>query len=245
MTYRELIYMCLDEIKLISDDSIITEDHVKFLANQYRFFLLYQKKQKEGITSLSTSNEQTICVDLSAVDSIPGVEVCNDIYLRSDQEIPDLMDFSIAKVTGVNLFGTNIAYITRERFKYVGYNKWMRNIIYCCLGTDHHLYFRSSNPQFKYLETARLTGIFEDSDKAGELECDKNGEDNSDCDPLNRDFPLDAELIPTLIELIVKELTAAAWRQKDDTNNASDDLANLMAYINKNTKSPLQKQIEA
>lgn len=237
--------MVLDEIKLISDDSLITEDHVRFLADKYRFFLLYQKKQKEGITSLSTSNEQTICLDLSPVDSIPGVNVCNEMYLRSDQEIPDLMDSSLATVTGGSMWGINIAYVSRERFKYVGYNKWLRNIIYCCLGTDHHLYFKSENPQFKYLETAQMTGIFEDSDKANELACDKTDDENTNCDPMDNTFPIDAELIPTLIELLVKELTAAAWRQKDDQNNSNDDLANLIAYINKNSKSALQKQIES
>lgn len=234
--------MVLDEIKLISNDSIITEDHVQFLANQYRYFLLYNKKYKEGLTALSTSNEQTICVDLSIVDSIPGLSVCNDIYLRSDQAIPDLMDSSTARVTGVNLFGTNIAYVSRERFKYVGYNKWMRNIIYCCLGSDHHLYFKGENPQFKYLEQARLTGIFEDSDKANELSCEGNTED-SVCDPLDRNFPLDGDLVPQLIELLVKELTAAAWRQQSSINNSSDDLANLVHWIKSQTKSDLQKQI--
>jgi hypothetical protein len=39
-TYREIVDMCLDEIKAISDDSIVTEDHVIFLANQYRLFLI-------------------------------------------------------------------------------------------------------------------------------------------------------------------------------------------------------------
>ena len=40
MIYREAIYMVLDEIKSISDDSLITEDHVIFLLNKYRTFLL-------------------------------------------------------------------------------------------------------------------------------------------------------------------------------------------------------------
>ena len=39
-TYRELVYLVLDELKLVSDDSTFTEDHVVFLLNRYRTFLL-------------------------------------------------------------------------------------------------------------------------------------------------------------------------------------------------------------
>ena len=43
MTWRQLVYMVLDEIKLTSDDSIINENHVIFLLNKYRTFLLKQR----------------------------------------------------------------------------------------------------------------------------------------------------------------------------------------------------------
>lgn len=246
MTYRELIYICLDEIKQISNDSIITEDHVKFLANQYRYFLLYQKKQKEGILSLSTNNEQTICLNLSVLQPQTSGSACNTVYLKSNEVIPDLMDSTTIKVTGADFFGTNISFVTKERFKYVGYNKWMSNIIYCCLGADHRLYFKGGNPQFKYLKEAKLTGVFEDVDKANELSCTTDSEDSTEsyCNPIDKEFPIDKDLVPQLIELVVKELLGVAWRQQDSQNNSSDDLANLMAYINKNVKSPLQKQIE-
>ena len=55
------------------------------------------------------------------------------------------------------------AFVSKERFKYVGHNKYLRNIIYCTLGPDNHIYFNSANPQFKYLKKARVTGIFEDA----------------------------------------------------------------------------------
>lgn len=40
MTYREIVYMILDEIKSVSDDAFFTEDHVIFLAGKIRTFLL-------------------------------------------------------------------------------------------------------------------------------------------------------------------------------------------------------------
>jgi hypothetical protein len=39
-TYRELVYMVLDELKAKSDDFYYTEDHIIFLLDKYRAFLL-------------------------------------------------------------------------------------------------------------------------------------------------------------------------------------------------------------
>ena len=38
-TYRQLIYLVLDELKLMSDDSSFTEDHIIFLLSKYRAFI--------------------------------------------------------------------------------------------------------------------------------------------------------------------------------------------------------------
>ena len=43
MTYREIVYACLDILKLTSDDSLYTEDHIIFLANKARTLLLKQR----------------------------------------------------------------------------------------------------------------------------------------------------------------------------------------------------------
>ena len=161
-TYREIVYLVLDEIKSSNGDSNITENHVIFLANQYRLFLIEQKKLKQGEASLSSANEQTLCIDLEKVDAIPGLEYCNDIYLRSIQEIPEIVSEESVKVNLVDLFNIMTSYVSKERFKYVGHNKYLRNIIYTTLGPDNHLYFNSQNPQFKYLKKARVTGIFDD-----------------------------------------------------------------------------------
>lgn len=240
-TYREIVYLCLDEIKAISDDSTITEEHVIFLINQYRLFLIEQKKLKQGESSLSSSNEQTICIDLEQVDAIPGLEYCNDIYLRSIQEIPDILSEESIKINLADMFNIRTAFVSKDRFKYVGYNKYLRNILYCTLGPDNHLYFNSQNPQFKYLKQAKLTGIFEDSTKAAELSCDQSGD--SKCDILDANFPLEPDLLPQMIELVVKELLGVNYRPKDNQNNATDDLADIASFVRRNIKSQLAKQI--
>ena len=69
-----------------------------------------------------------------------------------------------------------------------------------------------------------MTCIFEDADKVSELVCTDEGE-SVECDILDREFPLEEALIPTLVELIVKELAPSITSQEDTENNAKDDLA--------------------
>ena len=57
------------------------------------------------------------------------------------------------------------------------------------------------------------------------------------------DFPLEADLIPQMIELIVKELLGVNYRPKDDVNNSSDDLADIAAFVRRNMKSEAARQI--
>ena len=42
-TYREIVYMILDLIKLMSDDAYYNEEHVLYLVDKYRMFVLDKK----------------------------------------------------------------------------------------------------------------------------------------------------------------------------------------------------------
>lgn len=224
-TYKELIYLVLDELKLTSDDAGFTEDHVMFLLDKYRSFILKQR-YSDIKKQIPESNYQTICIDLIEVSSIEGNECECDRYLRSKSKIPFLMQIGSPRVYPIDYYKGTISYISRDRMIYVGYNKYLSNIIYCSLGPDNYLYFKSVNPQFLYLQKVRLTGIFQDSLKATELQCpDSNG--LTVCDPADRQFPIEEALIPPLIDLIVKELTGAVYKPNDSNNNASDDLSEV------------------
>ena len=39
-TYREVIYMVNDQLKFFSDDASYTEDHIKFIINNLRSWIL-------------------------------------------------------------------------------------------------------------------------------------------------------------------------------------------------------------
>ena len=224
-TYKELIYMCLDELKLYSDDALYTEEHIMFLLGKYRTFLIKQR-YSDVKKQIPESNYQTICLDLIEVPAISGEPCEGGFYLRSKEKIPFLMKIGNPRVYPIDYYQGEITYVSRDRMRYVGYNKYLQNIIYASLGPDNYLYFKSINPQFLYLEKVRMTGIFEDTLAASELQCpDESG--NTVCDVLDREFPIESALVPPLIELVVKELLGAEYRPDDKTNDAKDELSEV------------------
>lgn len=233
-TYRQLTYMVLDELKIVSDDSHFQEEHVLFLLDKYRSLLLAQR-YKDIRKEIPESNYQTICVDLKQVNAIDGTPCTGADYMKSLQEIPNMMQVGKQKISSLDYFQGNFAYTNNERFKYVGNNKYLKNQIYGTIAPDNHLYLKSSNPQMYYLEKVKVTGIFEDSSKAAELQCpDASGE--KPCDVMDMEFPIEEALIPPMIELIVKELSGHAYQPADNENNATDDLDRLASYIARNMK---------
>ena len=240
MTYREIAYMCLDELKLSSDDSYFTIDHILFLLSKVRATILKQK-YSDIKKDIPDSNYQTICIDLEPTNAIDGTLCDSSNYLRSIQEIPTTMSIGSDIIYPIDYYqSTHITFVSRERMRYVGNNKWLQNIIYVSRNPDGHLYFKSSNPQFLFLEKVRMTGIFENPEEVAKLECS----DTKQCDVLDSQFPLEEGLVTTAIELVVKYLSGAAWSPRDTTNNANDELSDLMSFLRRNMKSDFQKKIE-
>lgn len=221
-TYRQLIYLILDEAKGMSDDFTYTEDHLIFLIDKYRAFLLKQR-YSDIKKQIPESNYQTICLDLIQVPAISGEPCEGGVYLRSEKEVPFLMQIGTPRVTSLDYFQGEFNYVSRDRMRYVGNNKYLKNIIYTSIGPDKHLYFKSGNPEFIYLEKAKMTGIFQDASVAAQLSCDEE----KDCDLIDSIVPLEEALISPLIELLLRELLGAAYRPKDNNNNANDDLSNI------------------
>lgn len=233
MTLREVVFMCIDEAKLNSDDSIFTEDHVIYLLGRYRSYVLKAKLAKAS-EQLSTANSQTICLDLIQVRDEDNP--CGETILRTEQKIPDLVYEGNATVFPANYFEMDrIIYTSMERLRFVTYNKWTRDLIYAAKGPDGYLYLRSDNPQYLYLEKIRMKGIFDDFEKAAEYACDDSGE-SVVCDVLDSEFPLESALIPVVADMVVKELVGYKWQMRDLTNNASDDSSTVPPSTGKKTK---------
>ena len=141
-TYGEIVYMVLDEIKGKSDDFTYTEDHVLYLIDKTRAFLLKQRYSdiKKQIPDI---NYQTICVD-TRESTIPDCVLYDGAdYLRTTEKIPDIMLIATPRVFTTDYYQGEITYISRDRMRYVGYNKYLKNIVYCSIHPDKYLYFKS------------------------------------------------------------------------------------------------------
>ena len=234
-TYREVVFMALDELKLISNDATYTPEHLIFLADKMRALLLDRRYRDARKGEVSRSNYQEICLELVEVPAIPGT-TCYGEYLRSTEKVPSLMNIGIKHIYPVDYFNSeHISYIPLERMPYVGYNKWLSNMIYVTKGPDDYLYLKSSNPQFLYLKKLKIDAVFQNSQEATKLSCGNSIDSN--CDILDSEFPLEDTLISVLIQLMVQELSGARYLPTDKQNNASDDMSGLMGV----TRKTLQK----
>ena len=224
--YKEIVSMVLDELKVMSDDSIFTEEHIIFLAGRYRSFLLKQRYYSDIKKQIPESNYQTLCLDLTRGEVIEGFPCEGGYYLRSVDDVPDLLPFGNTRI-GLpdSYFKGDIAYVSPDRIRYVGENRWMQNIIYASIAGGK-LVLKSSNPQYLYLEKATVCGIFENAEEASDYECDNKGNIDA-CDILDREFPIEDALIAPLIELITKELSPSIAAPEDRSNNADDGLSGV------------------
>ena len=112
-TYRELVYLVLDELKGTSDDFTYTEEHIMFLLSKYRAFLLKQK-YNDIKKQIPESNYQTLCLDLIEVPSICG-EICEGgTYLRSSIKIPFLIQIGTPRVYPTDYYQGDITYVSKD-----------------------------------------------------------------------------------------------------------------------------------
>lgn len=234
-TFAEITYMCLDLLKEHSDDSYYTEEHIIFLAKKMRALLLerkYRLTRNSTFNQMSEENKQQVCLQVAPAEMLS--DGCGGKWLVSSNSIPALLPgFDAVTCTGHDLLPTNVAFISSERMHYVGYNKWLKNIIYAARGIDGRLYLHSNNPQFIYLEQVGLTGIFADPEAAAKLshEACMTGK----CDIMNSKFPLEAALVPSCIELVVQELLGSKYMPEDKANNAKDDLPETASNVRKSS----------
>ena len=241
-TYNHVIYMVLDFLKISSDDSYYTPDHVKFLLDKYRAYVLKSKYEKSGETP-SEANYQSIDVELEEVDRVEGLG-CSGKYLVSTKDIPTSLNIGSPTFSGKDEFQGDICFVTPRKFRYVGFSKWLKNITYATF-TRGKIYIKSCNPLAYYMESGTIHDIFADPEAAAALSGEYPLDDNGNlCNPMEVEFPLEDNLLPLVMQYVVKDLTGGLYKPKDDENNADDDLSKLAAFIKSYIKTPLRQQID-
>lgn len=237
MTWRELIYMIVDITKQISDDSQFNEDHIKTLCSKYRNYILnsqYSTHKK----SMSEANYQTIRINLNP----DIVDICpNEAILKSVEEIPFTMSIGEKNIYPVDYFGrkNKLVYVDYSRFPYAG-NSFTHNTIYASIGPDNHLYVKSMDENFFYLNAVEIKALFNDIDKVALLDAASCG-----CEIDDTRFPLEDAWINTLINLVVTDLTRGIYMLRDQENDANDDSDQLARQIQLYTNRAFQNLINA
>lgn len=233
MTYKELVYMALDALKIHSDDAKFTEDHVIFLLNKYRAYALQQKYSKT-LEGVNNRNYQTLKVSMQGnIGSRPG----NGYYYFSTKEIPGILSIALPKVESGVFNSKEIVFTSENRLRYIGYNRFLPNIVYSCIGNDNKLCLKGKEDIVKTLTTVFLNAVF-----ANPLEADNFN--NIIPDVLDREFPMEDTLVPSVLELVLKDLTNGIYKPSDNTNDAQDALSDLAGFLRRNMKSQFQKQID-
>ena len=239
-TFGQIVYMVLDSLKERVDDAYYTEEHIIFLASKMRAMLIERKHRNSSrmmYSPVPESDIQEICLNLEPAEMLPSG--CGGMWLWSKEKVPSTMSVYNPRVSVVSdLMFSNVTFIAPERMPYVGHNKWLKNIISASRSDNGHLYFNSVNPQFAYLQEARMTAVFDDPEEAAKFSCVEEGE-VKDCDVLNKKFPLEDALIPSCIELVVQELIGSRYAPEDKINDAKDGLGDA-AVTNQKAATPVE-----
>ena len=231
--------MVKDLLKVASDDSFFENEHIVYLADKFRGLLL-KKYYDNARKPIPDVNYQTVNIALEPYNDCG--DICGSIpVLRSKEKIPNFLGIgAIIVYPSKCFFLGEINYVLFNRFKYIGENKYTKNSIYATLGPDGYIYVKSNNSQFMFLKAVTIRGLFQSPEELAKIDCDCT----NDCEVLDLEFPLETALIPELIEYIVKELSTGLYKGHDKTNNASDDLSDIAAFVRQNMKDRYLKEYQ-
>lgn len=237
-TYREMIYIILDELKILSDDSVWENEHIIFLLNKYRA-LLFKQRYSDRKKEIPTSYYQRLNIGLN-LSYYPG-------YIsKSKKEIPNLVDMTniwhyiFAHTNGVKSY--NINTVSPHRFKFAGIGKWLKSQSYLTIDLDKYVYVKyPTESTSKIIITEDKYGITDEADlnylvteyslfDQVYLDCildnpiDIINFNDLTIESYDSEFPVEEAIVQPIIELCVKELAGVIYIPRDNNNNANDDL---------------------
>ena len=255
--YSELVYMITDLLKLFSDDSVYTEDHIIYLLDTTRAYLLEQKYGNDSRKEMSMDNLQTIEITFEESEPIENIDQCfnQDFQYKSKCTIPSLMRRNWLSVKLKN-FNYMLQYVSPERFEYVGFGRYGIKMAYCTIGYDGYVYIKTpiiinekgEKEHIKLTETKLLiTALFGSPRDVVNFKCDSETcpVEGCDCSVLDKNFPIEDELVQQLIEIITTKLAAAIYKPADPQNNSTDDMASIQTFIRQAMKDKFVKDTQS
>ena len=213
-----------------SDDSRLTSRHIYNKALTIRSRLISQQAKKKQ--KVSQWNYQTItCAELIEAEAheCPCLPPIGCKILRTKFPLPepmtDLNSHLIQSVTSLdgNIIFSEINWLEK---KYKSANKYT--------GNKPDYYIRGEREKYIYITIKKevpivvaITGLWEDPLKAEQFTnfCNCAEEEVPvDCEsPLDKEFPMDLDMIDTLVEMSVKELVLLFSQSTEDKTNDSKD----------------------
>lgn len=209
---------------LQSDDTRLSNRHIYNKLVSVRSRLIFQKVNKKQ--RLSSWSYQTLpCIELikAPIHECPCVPSKCTI-LRSKHKLPEPINSidkhiiqSVASLDGSTIFNES----SFEIEKYSKGNKYTPNKAHYYIRNEY-LYITDT----KGLEVVTITGLFNDPDAVENFPsyCQEECPECTDCDSmLDKEFPIDSELIDPMIELSLKELIEVFGAMREDITNDSRD----------------------
>jgi hypothetical protein len=220
MTLNEIIYDIREKLKLFTDDIDIVDEYLAHLVHVKRSLLLKQRYSKLSKT-IPEETKQIVCLTFEEVPSIDG-QTCMGTIVKSVEKVPTLLQLdnksALLGVRSHDLRNIPFNIVSIERFPFLGFNKWTANQIYIAIEADSYLYVYSGNIQHKFLEFAKVTGVFENPEKASELNC----EDDGSCEYFDTKYSVEPHMVHDIVNMIVKELAPSIQIPDDKLNNADE-----------------------
>lgn len=215
-TYREMVYIIMDELRILSDDTIWENEHFVFILNKYRA-LLFKQRYSDRKREIPSAYYQTLNIECDQYNSDKNT-------YQSKYRIPNLIDMNniwlyISSDDGIE--NENFNFINPYRFKTLGYNKWLNNKKYCTIGVDNYYYLKLPSSETQESLSVNLYAVLDnpiDINSSSFL-----GERIVQTDPLDCEFPVEEALVQPIIDLCLKEIGQLNQLPRDILNNAMDD----------------------
>ena len=270
--YKELVSFILDAIRAVSDDAFITEDHVIFLLNKYRSYLLKQKYEKDPRKQVPDSNYQSIELDLeqygNTVDTTwDYTGISKHSTVNESEERVNIDGLIAYEQHGDAEHPTrwddrNLVKRTYLRSKQEVPNTMQVGISSCYIVDP----FKSiitmiSKERLEFVGWNRFLWkiiygaigadqrLYIKSNNPEFLAIKKvifRGilEDPTSVmdDAMDEDCPIEEALVPPLIKSVIADLLQFEYRPQDPANNANDDLSDINLFIRQNMKKGYNKE---
>ncbi|NCD07247.1 MAG: hypothetical protein EOL97_14125 [Spirochaetia bacterium] len=206
-TYREIVYMVLDQAKMKVDDNHLEAEHIVAIINKYRASLLKNKYGGQVKKVIPPAYYQTLAVEVDPTTR------------KSLKRIPQLLDLDgmnlVTTIDAVNVLNTfKITLVSPDRFQYLGHNRYLSTILYGTVTLDNYL-------KVKYSGTIPSNFLI-----SGLLENPMNIIEFNDLeisDPLDLEFPMDEGLMMDLMAATLKEVAGIRVFPEIDKNNAREE----------------------